>query len=228
MIGKLRIKRLNLLSAGFTIIELMIASAVFSLVLVMITYGVIRFNQAYYGGVVQTTTQNVARSIMDNISQAIQLNGGEVAQLTPSSGWSGICVGNEFYQFQQGKQLYTGSGSPGPNQVSQAMILDTNAINCTGLTPGASVNGTELVGEHMRISKLSVAPVSGTDLYSINVRVVYGDDDLLCAASVGGSCSSPSSTSGATAADAQCKSNTGTPQFCAVSDLSTTVEKRIN
>ncbi|HSW79189.1 MAG TPA: prepilin-type N-terminal cleavage/methylation domain-containing protein [Candidatus Saccharimonadales bacterium] len=224
----MKTKRLSFKSAGFTIVELMIASVVFSLVLVLITYGVIRFNQAYYGGVVQTATQNVARSVIDSVTQGIQLNGGEVAQLTPVAGWSGVCVGNQFYQFQQGKQLYKGTASPGPNQVSQAMILEPDVSSCSGQTPGATVKGTEMLGEHMRLANLTVSSISGTSLYKVNVRVVYGDDELLCAQSVSGSCSSPSSTAGATATDAQCKSGTGTPQFCAVSDLSTTVQKRIN
>src|SRR6185437_9676288 len=81
-------------AAGFTIVELMIAAAIFSLVLILLSYGVIRFNQAYYGGLVQSSTQNAARSIIDNISQAIQLDGGTISpDLTKPGlpGWTGLC-----------------------------------------------------------------------------------------------------------------------------------------
>jgi hypothetical protein len=54
--------------------------------------------------------------------------------------------------------------------------------------------------------------VSGTTgLYSIDVRVVYGDDDLLI---------------NPTATNATCKVGSGS-QFCAVSELSTVVQQRI-
>jgi hypothetical protein len=45
----------------------------------------------------------------------------------------------------------------------------------------------------------------------VQVRVIYGDDDLL---------------SNPTAANANCKSQAGS-QFCAVSDLTTVVVKRV-
>ncbi len=213
--------------AGFTIIELMIASVVFSLVLVLITYGVIRFNQAYYGGIVQSNTQNVARTIVDNISQAIQLNGGEVDAGLSNGSWGGLCVGSQFYQYQLGKQLKS-SGSLGANQATQTLVMESGVSNCSGQTPGSSVSGTELLGEHMRLANLQVTPVAGTSLYTVHVRVVYGDDDLVCSQSVVGSCSNPNSMNGATAIDTECKSNTGAPEFCAVSDITTTVQKRVN
>ena len=228
------LKRDLIRSDGFTIVELMIASAVFSLVLILITYGVISFNQAYYGGVVQASTQNVAHAILDNLSQSIQFDGGEVATVS-GGGWNGICVGNQFYQVQPGMELVTNGGTLGPDQVTQALLQTGNVTSCSGQIPGTvggtssgTAGGTELLGDHMRIAVLTASPVSGTNLYQLHIRVVYGDDDLICAQSVAGSCSNPSSTNGATAADAQCKSTTGTPQFCAVSDLNTTDQKRVN
>jgi prepilin-type N-terminal cleavage/methylation domain-containing protein len=220
--------QLNILrAAGFTIIELMIAAAIFSLILLLITFGVIKFNQAYYGGVVQSSTQNVARAIMSNISQAIQLDGGAI-NTTNSGSWYGICIGNQYYQYDQGQELIS-SGTLGPDQVRNALVYEPDVSSCTGIIPGSNVSsGTEMLGEHMRVANLQVTPVSGTtNLYRIDVRIVYGDDDLICSLTKGG-CNSPASIIGATATDAECKSNTGTPQFCAMTDLSTTVEKRIN
>jgi type II secretory pathway pseudopilin PulG len=229
MMQKLRTSKLHRgkihKAAGFTIIELMIAALVFSMVLILITYGVIRFNQAYYGGIIQTDTQNVAHTVIDNISQAIQFDGGTVTTGMKNGNWSGLCVGSQFYQYQLGKQL-VGSG-PGADQTLQALVLETNVSACSGQTPGASLNGTELLGEHMRLADLEVTPIGGTNLYKVYVRVVYGDDDLLCAQSVPGSCSNPNSTNGATAKDAQCKYDISNPAFCAEADLSTTVQQRV-
>jgi type II secretory pathway pseudopilin PulG len=213
--------------AGFTIVELMIAATVFSMVLLLITFGVIRFNQAYYGGIIQSNTQNVARTAIENISQAIQFDGGTV--VTSSNGsWKGICVGSRFYQYQPGMQLENG-GPLGPDQRTQALIFEPNAASCN--SPGTSVSGTELLGKNMRIAVLSVAPISGTGLYKIDARVVYGDDDLLCSPNeVNGSCTStgtmPPGSGNYATPDLQCKSLSG--PFCAVSELSTVVGKRVD
>lgn len=223
--------------AGFTIIELMIATMVFSSVLILITYGVIQFNRAYYGGLVQTQTQNVARSIIDNLSQAVQLDGGTVTS-NPNPGWSSICIDNVIYQFQRGMQLNTSGGTLAADQVAKALLVTGGINNCGSQTPGTvhadgtvgpvgSAGGTELLGEHMRIANLTVNRIGVTNLYTINVRVVYGDADELCSQTAG-TCVNQN-PSGATATDAQCRSTSAdAPQFCAVADLTTTVQQRIN
>ncbi len=214
-------------STGFTIVELMIAAAVFALVLLLITYGVISFNRAYYGGIIQTNTQNVARTAIENISQAIQFDGGTILTSTNGS-WGGLCVGSQFYQYQLGMELETSGGSLGPDQATQAMVFEPNVASCS--VPGTSVNGTELLGKNMRLAHVSVNQVGGTQLYNIDVRVVYGDDDLLCSPSeVPGSCAATSTMppgSDYATPDLQCKTLSGS-QFCAVSELTTKVEARV-
>lgn len=211
---------------GFTIIELMIATLVFSVVLVLITVGVIQFNNAYYKGVTQSNTQNIARTLIEDITQAIQFNGSQITSPigTTGSGSSlGFCIGNQRYSYLLGWELVSGTVNASLHQTSHAFVKDNPGI-CSGLNAqdvqGASVAGTELLGLNMRISAVSVTPVAGSNnLYKISVRVVYGDDDLLY---------SPSGTlPAATAPDASCKDQTGS-QFCAVSQLSTIVQKRVN
>lgn len=213
-------------SKGFTIVELMMASLVFSIVLMLITVGVIKFNQAYYKGITQTSTQNAARSILDNVSQAIQFSGDQITSPIGTSGSGssvGFCIGDQRYSYLLGWQLVDGSVSVAKHQTNHALVVDSPG-NCSGFNAqnvqGASVSGTELLTPKMRIAKLSVTQVAGsTDLYKVNIRVVYGDDDLFL---------SPSGQSpAATAPDATCKGNVG-EQFCAVSELSTIVQKRIN
>jgi len=198
--------------SGFTIIELMIATVVFSMILLLISYGVIRFNQAYYGGTVQSQTQTVARAVLENISQAVQFNGGTVDPgIAGTGGWQGLCVGDEQYQYLLGKQLTT-SGALGPNQSNHVLLLNANVANCSGQRPGNTLAGTELLGEHMRLSNLVVSQVGSSSLWKIEVRVVYGDDVLL---------NNPTSTT------ASCLGGDGS-EFCAVSDLTTIVQQRIN
>jgi hypothetical protein len=66
----------------------------------------------------------------------------------------------------------------------------------------------------MRISKLEVLQL-GNNTYTVNIRVAYGDDDLF-------GITGPNPVWGTIV----CKDGAGS-QFCAVSDLSTTVQQRI-
>lgn len=222
MIGR---KYPKLSNGGFTIIELMIATLVFSVVLILITVGVISFNNAYYKGVTQSTTQSAARTIIEDITQSVQFSGGQVTSPvgTTGSGSSvGFCIGNQLYSYLLGWQLVNGTANASFHQTNHALVVSSSG-DCSGMDAQdmqGDVSGTELLSPNMRLSSLSVTQVAGSsDLYKINVRVVYGADDLLY---------SPSGDiPAATAPDATCKLETG-DQFCAVSDLSTIVEKRIN
>jgi len=209
--------------AGFTIIELMVATLVFSVVLLVIAVGVMQFNHAYYAGINQSNTQNTARAILENVSQAIQFSGEQVTSpIASAGGENGFCIGNDRYSYHLGWQLVDGTPDVSKHQANHAVVMDTPG-DCSGLSaqdfskPLAG-GSTELLSPHMRVSKVKVKQVPGsTDLYEIDVRVVYGDDDLLHSPSGGGP----------TASDVVCQNGAG-DQFCAVSELSTVVQKRIN
>lgn len=206
---------------GFTIVELLIATLVFSMVLLVITIGVLSFTKSYYKGITQSNTQSMARSIIENITQAIQFSGNAVTSPIGTNGSSaGICIGNQRYSYLPGYELV--DGTPGTDQTNHALVMDTpgqcNGLNAQDLTKSPA--GTELLSPHMRVAKLSVTPVAGTALWKVDVRIVYGDDDLLF---------SPSGDlAGPRAPDATCHAGFSGSQFCATSELSTVVEKRIN
>jgi len=215
---------------GFTIVELLIATLVFSMILLLITVGVIRFTQAYYGGIVQSDTQNVARTILENVSQDIQFDGGTVS--LPQSGVNNeyyFCVGDDWYSFLPGWQL-TGTNNSALHQTKHAFIENVpgNTNNpgdtCSGAGAqnfsNANVYGTELMDDNMRLANLTISQVGTGNLYKVDVRVVYGDDDLLY---------SPSGNAlGPAAPDAACQSGISGSNFCAVSNLSTIVEQRVS
>lgn len=209
-------KRRALNNQGFTIVELLISSLVFSVVLLAVTIGIIQITRVYYKGITESTTQDAARSALDTISQAVQFNGGTVST-TANSGpgsWTSFCVGNQQFSYRLGYQLV--DGTAGTNQTNKALLQSTLA-NCSG-NPTAATTGRELLGPKMRLSNLKVTTV-GDNLYKITIRIVYGDDDLLY---------SPSGASGgATATDAACKGQRAGSQFCSVSELTTTVVKRV-
>jgi prepilin-type N-terminal cleavage/methylation domain-containing protein len=240
---------------GFTIIEFLIAMVVFSVVLIIITTAVLAFTRQYYKGVISSSTQNTARSIIDDVVRSIQFSPGAVTVLqktsaadiiTPASPAKGYCLGgSKRYSFSADWQV---EDSPAANflQAKHGMIsddyagcnastlaLDAKNISDLATVPGPLVNPRELLGQHMRLVKFDIKPLT-SDTYTVSVGVAYGDDDLLCsptlpAASAGG-CLSNAQVTAATWSnvdDLHCKSSIG-DQFCAVSQLTTTVQKRVN
>lgn len=226
--------KLRLYEHGFTIVELMIATLVFSTILLLITIGVLDFNKTYYQGVIQSNTQNVARQVLENVSQAIQFSANSISTATKTAGKSrGFCIGDQLYSYLIGYQLVDGSISG--HQAHHTLVRETLSgcdssssarnLQAVGSLPS---DGTELLGQHMRLAVLDVSSgvISGT--YDIKVRVVYGDDDLLCSPSgVPGSCNSTATMTKYNYPDLRCKPQIGS-QFCAVSELATTVGQRLN
>lgn len=200
--------------SGFTIIELMMSTVVFSMVLLLLTNGVISFTKSYYKGVTEANTQHVARMITEDITQSIQLNSVNLITANPSNGWQGFCFGNEAYVFKLHYQLVDGSPNAGLHQTKQALLKGNAPAGCLGVTADSLVttvtNKEELLSPSMRLADLSVTPLTN-GLYSLVVNVVYGDDDLLS----DWQANAPS-----------CNSQAGS-QFCAISGLSTVVQKRI-
>lgn len=211
-------------TAGFTIIELMVATLVFSVVLLVVTAGILQISRVYYKGLTESATQSTARSIIDTISQAIQFSGGDVTE-TPGNGVGvnyAFCVGNKQYSYRLGSQVKNNPTES--DQAWHALVESVVGGSCSGVSPqpltNQTVSGRDLVNQEMRLSNLQVEDL-GEDRYRVSVRVVYGDADLLL------SPSAPSSPTGATLPDAICQPVRAGTQFCAVSELSTVVVKRV-
>lgn len=231
-------------SSGFTIIELLIATTVFSVVLLTISAAITQIGRLYYKGITSARTQEVARSVMGDIAQSIQFNVGQVVAIgpdttDPSKNYSNeldtinsraVCIATKHYSFKFGQQQVGSKHGlvardvPGGCNSEPAQNLD-----------GADVFGNELLGENMRLANLVVQPQSGEpDTYQVTVRVVYGDDDLLCNP---GADSGPSSCSSneewtdqaeiAATRNLSCKNIRSGTQFCAASELSTIVKRRL-
>ncbi|HSH55662.1 MAG TPA: type II secretion system protein [Candidatus Limnocylindrales bacterium] len=248
---------------GFTIIELLIATMIFSVILIAVSAAVLRFAKQYYKGVISNQTQSTARAIMDDISRSVQFNAGTVYILTsndisvpfasptaPNPPVFGYCIGDsKRYSFVENRQV---SDTPDSTllQSRYGLVSDnitgcstnTRAIKTTAMTrvdrnPAQPLvplnNPRELLGQHMRLNKLSIDEDDG--VYAITVKVVYGDNDLLCSpsttnpASGKNSCEEydPSNTAVYAKDDLRCRLVSGA-QFCAVSELSTSVKKRVN
>ncbi len=212
--------------AGFTIVELLVATVVFSSVLILITVGVLTFTKVYYKGINQSKTQTAARTVIETIGQSIQFSGGAVTVPNDASpnGSKRFCVADTRFSYLPGWQLVVGDAENSLNQSKHALVVDEPG-NCAGLPAqdmrsNGQLPGAELLAPGMRISKLSLKQIGATDSYSLTVKVIYGDNDLVY---------SPSGKpEGAAAEDATCRFGFSGSQFCAAAELSTIVNKRIN
>lgn len=222
--------------AGFTILELLIATTVFSLILVVITTGILSFTRQYYKGVISSNTQNTARAIIDDVTRSIQFNTGQLYTLYDVSGHkAGYCIGEaKRYSFSQYSQVTDTNPDTAHHQHYHGLVTDDTS-GCSDLTSPLPVaanffvmpaGANEMLGAHMRLVKFDIQSSGNID--TVTVRVAYGDDDLLCSPSVNNSCN-PTVNDPAIWGkdDLTCKLAVGS-QFCAVSELSTTVTKRVN
>jgi prepilin-type N-terminal cleavage/methylation domain-containing protein len=200
-------------SAGFTLIELMISMAVFSVILLLITTGVIHFTADYFKGSTDSVTQTEARDLIDTIAQAIQFS--PTAPQTIGTGQIYVtCIGDQVFSYDLGNELQV--SNPSGNYA----LLQANKT-CPGDT--STPTGTELLSARSRLANLSVA-------------LVGSDDDLFCDSSItsgsAGACNASSSLdsvgiyNAAVAGHLSCHSGDGS-QFCSIASLSTTVGQRL-
>ena len=209
--------------AGFTIIELMIAISILSIILLITTVVLMNVGALYAKGVNIDTVQNDNRNIIQNIATSIQYSG---VQMTGSSTtqfnsipMSAVCFGDVRFSYVVGfyntphtlwKDVMDGQGSCEP------LNLDASNPSCSGVQgclASVAGSGSELVGPHMHLTIMNIQqePFSNS-LYNIQVGLVYGSKDLFVTNKNG---------------DYVCKTSSG-QQFCATSTLSTVAMERVN
>jgi prepilin-type N-terminal cleavage/methylation domain-containing protein len=203
---------------GFTVVELMIATTVFSLILLICTTAIIQIGRVYYKGVTSAHTQEVARTIMDEISRSLQFtDGGITPTPAPAPGTTQVfCAGNKQYSYILGNQL-TDVIPPPAGKAKNALVSEDITGAC-GSVPRDLINGVtggvnlrEHLDLNMRLAVLEVRELTpGSNLWAVHVQVVTGDDDVLNPAKDG------------------CANAQAGTQFCATSELKTVIKKRIN
>ncbi|HET7673137.1 MAG TPA: prepilin-type N-terminal cleavage/methylation domain-containing protein [Candidatus Saccharimonadales bacterium] len=216
---------------GFTIIELLIATTVFSVVLLIASVGIIAIGRDYYKSLTSTKVQETARSVADDISKSLQFSLADTVskQLTNLDGTPATvktrCFGSDRYRYilNQKVQQVTDPSHPAD---FHALYRDKRPSETTCDSSGNWTDGTELLGENMRLLQFEV---SDSDPFQVKIRLLYGDDDLIsitqCHGSiVDGLCYNPTDEDIATA---RCRFNIAGNQFCAASGLETTVTSRV-
>lgn len=192
--------------AGFTIVELMIATMVFSVILVVITVGVMYFTRSYYKGVYASMTQNSARDIVDTVTQAVQFGTGEPTQYSYGSSPNNyFCAGGYVFVFRLGEQYLANSDTK-----TGMYMQPVPSTGCEEPAAGDTTGRRQLLGDRMRVSYIEFKKNGG--LYTLDVKVAYGDTDLL-------------SDDHGLGSDLQCKLGSGS-EYCAVARYTASVSER--
>jgi prepilin-type N-terminal cleavage/methylation domain-containing protein len=209
---------------GFTIIELMIATSVLTVILLIVTVTISGIGTLYYKGVTLSSTQDSTRSIADQLTQDIQLNDKQPIAGTPTSYGSttveAYCIGTVRYSFIVGKQIGPDATAPAL-QINHVLWRDhiSAGAACVGVDltqdpiPSATtMDGRELIGPRSRLTFLSINNTgSNPDLFTIQLGVAYGDSDLI-------------NLNGLTSS---CNGSKGF-QFCATDSLTTSAIARVS
>lgn len=196
-------------SDGFTIVELIIATAVFASVLLLCTNGIIYIGKLFYKGVTSNTLQETARDAMDQVKNDFELSGGYYVAVPDGPNASkGFCIGDHLYTYKINTKI-SASGTGHALVVSDVPNCDiSTTVTAQNITVAT---GRELLGANMRLTKFTVNPVDQLNgrpqSLEIRIAVVSGDDDLISATGL-------------------CNSGAGS-QFCASSELYTFANRRL-
>jgi prepilin-type N-terminal cleavage/methylation domain-containing protein len=200
--------------AGFTIVELMIATTVLSVILLLATVILSNIGGLYYKGINESRTQDNVRGITDQVSQDLKYTGGDFTGPTTENiggqSYDYFCIGDVRYTYVIGEMIGSGTDTDGTTAKSPH-VLWRDTSGCSSRQ--RFLSGTELINPNSRLTYFSVGPSIGAPAgtFQIQVGVAYGDIDLI---------NDPDSL------DASCKGGTG-DQFCATASLTTTVVQRI-
>lgn len=228
---------------GFTIIELLIATVAFTIMLLICTVALVQIGRLYYKGITTNNTQEIARTVIDDISRSIQFGGESPYNNPTATNWGAptnipvhsFCIGSTRYSYALDAQVSDDASINGMYQTTSHHIrhalwrdqtstplvcapLDLTSSNpdtTAGANHVAGTTGVELLAVNMRLSYFSLSNAIAPKLWNISAYVVYGDEDLLNKSNYPPHIACQSTLSGFGG------------QFCAVSELTTVVRERL-
>lgn len=205
-------KHLKKNQKAFTIIELLIASTVFSMIILGACVAIIQMSRLYYKGIILSRTQTAGRNLTQSIAREIQFQGGDVTTDTvslPPNTIQDLKIGATTYRYAKNKQ----QGS----DIKHAILKFNNSLSPT---PNPDLNTAlgsselrDVLANNMRVLNLDVEEFPSSiapGVYKINVKIAYGDSDLF---------DDPDNPT-------MCKGNPAGSQWCSIVEYNTMVFQR--
>lgn len=221
---------------GFTIVELMIALTILSIILLAATVVLANIGQLYSKGVNTANVQSTTRNVVGDLVAALQFgdpmfNTGSHAYTPAGSNQAvtvhSLCFGVTRYSYILDEEestspdytLKDSSGNADP-QTYHVLWQDTmsSPASCQPLNITSQAvnevnasNGRELAPLRTRLTAFDVTPTTSvSSLYNVTVGLAYGDNDLLQGSG----------------ANTVCTGGTG-QEYCATSFLKTIAGQRL-
>ncbi|MEO5627688.1 MAG: prepilin-type N-terminal cleavage/methylation domain-containing protein [Candidatus Saccharimonadales bacterium] len=217
---------------GFTILELLIATMVFSVIFLGVTTALIQLSKLYYKGVVSGRTQELTQGATDQLAQQLQFSDASFSKAGPTtftvSGtplqFSAVCIGNTRYSYaintQVNDTIADKTYDSAKSRLRHALWRDTMPTgglcapaDLSAISPSSATNkGEEVLGKNMRLSDFAVDCNDLTNICKISIGIIYGDNDLL--------------EYNASGLPVKCQTIIGN-QWCATTKFTTTVLRRV-
>jgi prepilin-type N-terminal cleavage/methylation domain-containing protein len=213
---------------GFTIIELLVATTIFSIVLVVIVSSFLQVGRMFYKGVSINNTNESARNLVDSIA-----NDARLSNFTPGGADSTdasklfFCVGTHRYTYKLNTQVKANDISTSANTMGAGIVQDTTSGSCLDPTHLAGINPSQVLGPDMRLNALSVTKNTTGTSVMIHAHVLfYGVDSSVFSSSTHPNDTDTDHAAALNDPTAYCSGNLLSTQFCAVSDIGTSVTLR--
>lgn len=191
------------LQKGFTIIELMVATTVFSLILMVCLASFIQVSRMFYKGYNMARTQEATRMVAESIADDIRF-----AQLPPTvPAPDYFCVGLHRYKFDFGNHM---GDAPWDLATNYGIVRENIVGGCPSPTiAGSGSAEEEMLTEGMQLNRFNVSCANKRCLVDIHV-VFYGvETDVF--------------TPSATDSNAQCTGSLSGSQYCATATFTNTI-----
>jgi prepilin-type N-terminal cleavage/methylation domain-containing protein len=210
---------------GFTLIELMIATIIFSMVLLVMLAGFLQVSRMFYKGVTISSTNEAARTLVDSIINDYRFTQSAVP-IASSGSKRYFCIGSHRYTYitagNAGVGAKVDSGdlvAPTSNSMKAGIVVDT--VSTCNAPNNIGTNARQLIGLNMQLNDFNFIPANNGVF--VHARVVfYGVDNQVFT-----SVANPNNPDLALLdADAHCEGDLLNTSFCAMADFRSTVALR--
>jgi len=215
-------------SKGFTIIELMIATAVFSITLIILAVSLISINHQYFKGISEGNTELAANNILNDVTSAVQFSDGSLVSQSEPNNSGYFCIGNtEFY--------YTLYSIDQPGQTNPLLEVNKciNGMPSSQNCPSQNCTISNLLGKNMQLINFSINQYQNSmKLFQVKISLAFGRNDQLFCSLVGTNCQAFQTTTqfvNALTANQKVFCLPNNPvDLCSIQNLSTYVSSRYN
>lgn len=163
---------------GFTIVELMIAITVFSIVATLVMAGVIYVARQYQQVTNRIAIEEASRSFHQQVLQSLQYTSVPIADAVASGGYKGKCIGGQMYVYGEIED-FTGtiaqSQAKYNSQKPGLYVATTPSGGCDVSAVGPIQDLQNLLPKDAKVVGLSIDSVTGV----IKTTFVKSGTDLL-------------------------------------------------